>query len=411
MIKRVQSSFRRILLLRILLLTVPVLILGQYVTYRKARSTLLDTARQNLKESADRNGQDIQQWAKSLKLNLLSASESYVFQSGTARDYQKYVEQLKKMLPTEVSCVQLSNLQTTQIVANTCGDKLIHSLSINIWPQQKKQPVRERSYIYISYIWPEKLSSDSSSNKQEVDEKKQVSLGLSVPVYIGKVGERQLRYALSVKLALPMQANRKRGSLRGSTVVIDDQGTILASPDPNRVGTNIADGADASRLESIIRNAQTGRKDFVHIFSFQETDVSNGNDSGQNPLKEIINELKRILPELLGLKLSQDNEFLAGYAAIPSLIDWDSDSQWIVLAITPMEFALSGLKEVQKVLIILILVLVAASTIASIYLARDLAYPLEKLRDYAVTVNDLDSPSQVPKSLKIRELNQLSTAL
>ena len=414
MIKQVQSSFRRILLSRIFLLTVPVLILGQYIIYRQARSTLLDTARQNLKESADRKAEHIQQWAKSLESNLVSASQSYVLQSSTTEKYQGYVEQLHKMLSSQVSCVQLSNLQTEQIVANSCGAESIHSLSENIWPQQQKQLIEYNSNIYMSYIQPEQLTSEGNSNHQEVNQKTQVSLALSVPVYITEAGERKLRYALSIKSALPMQTNRKRGSLTGSTVVIDYKGTILATPDPSRLGRNISEGPDAGRLEHIIRNAQEGKKDFAHIFSFEETDISNGsrgNDRSKNPLKEIIDELKHILPELLGLKLSADNEFLAGYVAIPSPIDRDSDNQWIVLAITPIDFALSGLREVQKVLIILILGLVAASMIASIYLARDLARPLEKLRDYAITVNDLDSPNTVPRNLKIHEFNQLAISL
>ncbi|MGD1699270.1 ATP-binding protein [Dapis sp. BLCC M229] len=414
MIKQVQSSFRRILLSRILLLTVPVLILGQYIIYRQARSTLLDTARQNLKESADRKAEDIQQWAKSLESNLVSASQSYVLQSGTTEEFQNYVEQLYKMLSSQVSCVQLSNLQTEQIVANTCGAESIHSLSENIWPQEQKQLISYNSNIYMSYIKPEHLTSEDESNSQKVNQKTQVSLGLSVPVYIAEAGERKLRYALSIKSALPMQTNRKRGSLTGSTVVIDYKGTILASPDPYRLGRNISEGPDAERLKNIIRDAQEGKKDFAHIFSFEETDISSRkgrNDRSKNPLREIIDELKKILPELLGLKLSSDNEFLAGYVAIPSPIDKDNDNQWIVLAITPIDFALSGLREVQKVLIILVLGLVAASIIATIYLARDLARPLEKLRDYAITVNDLDSPKKVPQNIKISEFNQLSISL
>ncbi|NES05929.1 MAG: two-component sensor histidine kinase [Okeania sp. SIO2F4] len=385
--------------------------MGQYIIYRQARSTLLDTARQNLKESADRKAEDIQQWAKSLESNLVSASQSYVLQSGTTQEYQNYVEQLYKMLSSQVSCVQLSNLQTEQIVANTCGAESIHSLSENIWPQQQKQLIRDNSNIYMSYIQPEQLSSEDGSNNQEGNQKTQVSLGLSVPVYVVEAGEKKLQYALSIKSALPMHTNRKRGSLTGSTVVIDYKGTILASPDPSRLGRNISEGPDAGKLESIIRNAQEGKKDFAHIFSFEETDISSRNDGSKNSWREIIDELKKILPELLGLKLSADNEFLAGYVAIPSPIDKDNDNQWIVLAITPIDFALSGLREVQKVLIILVLGLVAASIIATIYLARDLARPLEKLRDYAITVNDLDSPKKVPQNIKISEFNQLSISL
>ncbi|NEP70628.1 MAG: HAMP domain-containing histidine kinase [Okeania sp. SIO2G4] len=409
MIKQVQSSFRRILLSRILLLTVPVLILGQYIIYRKARSTLLDTARQNLKESADRKAEDIQLWAKSLESNLINASESYVLQSGQTEEYQKYVEQLYQMLPTQVRCVQLSNLQTSEIIANTCDDESINSPSLNIWPAQHRQLIREMSNVDISYIWPEQLNSDSFSSDDTVAQKKQVSLGLSVPVYVAEGSERQLRYALSIKSDLPMQTNRRRGSLAGSTVVINYKGTILASPDPDRVGRNISDGPDAERLKHIIRNAQEGRKDFIHIFSFEEIDISKKSNS--NPLREFIDEFKKILPELLGLKLSADDEFLVGYAPTSSPVDRDDDQKWIVLAITPIDFALSGLRQVQKVLIILIFGLVGASVMATIYLARDLARPLEKLRDYALAVNDLDSPNKVPISLRIREFNQLAIAL
>lgn len=307
MIKQVQSSFRRILLSRILLITVPVLILGQYVIYRKARSTLLDTARQNLKESADRKAEDIQLWAKSLESNLINASESYAFQSGQTEEYQKYVEKLYQMLPTQVRCVQLSNLQTAEIIANTCDDKSINSPSLNIWPPQQRQLVRDMSNVEISYIWPEQLNSDSFSSDNTVNQKKQVSLGLSVPVYVAEGSERQLRYALSIKSDLPMQTNRRRGSLTGSTVVIDYKGTILASPDPDRVGRNISDGPDAERLKHIIRNAQEGRKDFAHIFSFEEIDISKKGKS--SPVREFIDEFKRYCLNYWGSNYQQMMNF------------------------------------------------------------------------------------------------------
>ncbi|MEB3339483.1 ATP-binding protein [Okeania sp.] len=411
---QVQSSFRKFLLSRILVLTLPVLILGQYLIYRQARSTLLDTARQNLKESADRKAEDIQQWAKALESNLISASQSYIFESSKTEDYQNYVEQLHKMLPRQVSCVQLSNLQTKQIVANSCNSKLIHSLPENIWPQQQKQVVGENNNIYISCIKPEQLNSKGELNDGEVNEKTQVSLGFTVPIYVTENGERKLQYALSIKSALPMQTDKRRGSLTGSTVIIDNKGTILATPYPSTLGHNISEQPDGKRLESIIKNAQEGQKDFAHIFSFKETDIvsrNRENDGSKNSLREIIDNLEKILPELLGLKLSADNEFLAGYVAIPSPVERDNNSQWIVLAITPIDFAISGLKEVQKVLIVLVFVLVVASIVASIYLARDLARPLEKLRDYAVTVNNLESPNKVPRNLKINEFNQLAISL
>ncbi|MDJ0555332.1 MAG: ATP-binding protein [Microcoleaceae cyanobacterium MO_207.B10] len=419
--KPVQSSFRKILLSRIFLLTVPVLILGQYITYRKARSSLLDTARQNLTESADRKAEDIQQWAESLKSNLIAASESYMFNSGQPLEYQKYVQQLNQRLAQEVNCVQLTNLETTQIIATTCKNELINLnfLLPSLWPQQQNQSLENNFNIQISYIWPEPLSEDVPSSSQESEQKRQVDLVLSVPVYVYEPGNSQLRYGLTIKSALPMQRNLKKGSLTGSTVVIDPKGKILASPNPERVGRNISEGQDAERLKQIIRNAQTGKRDFAHIFSFEETDIPELSEAKdrQKPsgiragLKEIYEEFKSILPELLGLKISEDNELLVGYSAIPSPIKQANDEQWIVLAITPIDYALSGLKEVQKVLIVLILGLVPASIVASIYLASDLARPVEKLRDYAVNVSDLESPNKIPKNFRIHEFSQLATAL
>ena len=43
-------------------------------------------------------------------------------------------------------------------------------------------------------------------------------------------------------------------------VVIAEDGTILAHPLPERVGTNIKQHPDASQLQSIVKNAIAGAK-------------------------------------------------------------------------------------------------------------------------------------------------------
>jgi uncharacterized membrane protein YqhA len=123
MAKPGQSSFRRILLSRLLLLSVPVLLAGVYVTYRKARSTLLETARQNLRESSVRKGDRIQEKMAALKANLVLASDSVVLRSGSSKDYQRFVTQVAQQLPEEIQCVQLSNLKNA-VVASTCKKPL-----------------------------------------------------------------------------------------------------------------------------------------------------------------------------------------------------------------------------------------------------------------------------------------------
>jgi signal transduction histidine kinase len=142
------------------------------------------------------------------------------------------------------------------------------------------------------------------------------------------------------------------------------------------VGRNIDAEADAARLKSIVRRAIAGGQDFLHLFSFERNGV----------------------------------ELLAGYAAIPSPLTKQQNSKWIILAVSRLDYALSGLEEIQQVLFNLIVGLIAASIIATLYLSRDLARPLEKLRDYALKV-DTEAPQAVPQNFQIREFNQLSEAL
>ena len=383
-----QSSFRRILLSRILLLSVPVLLVGEYVTYRKARSTLLETARQNLTESAVRKAETIEQWAKSLKSNLIGASESSMLQSVDPKDYQKFIAQLGQRLPAQVDCLQLTNLQTNQVIASTCGQQPIQSLPAKFWPPvQQQQTLLDDKSVYISLSLPHQrqgkandqnvaLAAEDFPAAGKEGSHSQASLVLSAPVYISRGNSRQLSYALSLQSALPVQTSAPRGSLAGYTVAIDQDGTILAHPNINRVGRNINAEADAARLKSIVRRAIAGGQAFLHLFSFERNGV----------------------------------ELLAGYAAIPSPSTKQENSKWIILAVSRLDYALSGLEEIQQVLFNLIVGLVAASIIATLYLSRDLARPLEKLRDYALKV-ETEAPEAVPQNFQIREFNQLSEAL
>ncbi|AFZ07852.1 multi-sensor signal transduction histidine kinase [Oscillatoria nigro-viridis PCC 7112] len=388
MVKLGQSSFRRILLSRILLLSVPVLLVGEYVTYRKARSTLLETARQNLTESAVRKADTIEQWAKSLKSNLIGASESSMLQSVDPKDYQKFIAQLGQRLPAQVDCLQLTNLKTNQVIASTCGQQPIQSLPAKFWPPvQQQQTLLDDKSVYISLSLPPQRQGTANDRKVALGAEdfpdagkegpdSQASLVLSAPVYIRRGNTLQLNYALSLRSALPVQTSAPKGSLAGYTVAIDQDGTILAHPNINRVGRNIDQEADADRLKSIVRRAIAGGTAFLHLFSFERNGV----------------------------------ELLAGYAAIPSPSTTQENSKWIILAVSRLDYALSGLEEIQQVLFNLIVGLIAASIIATLYLSRDLARPVEKLRDYAMKV-DTEASQTVPQDFQIREFNQLSEAL
>ncbi len=376
MAKPGQSSFRRILLSRLLLLSVPVLLAGVYVTYRKARSTLLTTARVNLTESAVIKGETIEESIAALQANLVTASESVVLQSQSKEAYQRFIDQLSRQLPTKIQCVQLSDLQTNTLVASTCGNQPISTVWPSVWSPQRTQLLSNRSEVDVKVLLPQTPQTAVTANGNQPNSTSQLRLLLSAPVY-NSAG--QLQYALSIQSGLlqPEQKLTRPGSLSGYPVVINQQGTILTHPYPERIGGNIAQETDAPALKRLLNNAIAGRKDFEHLFSFEKNGL----------------------------------ELLAGYTSIPSPITAQKDQKWIILAVTSLNNALAGLQEIQQVLFILTCCLIAASFLATLYVARDLARPLEKLRDYALNESQLHSADPIPQNFKIREFNQLSEAL
>ncbi len=376
-----QTSFRRILLSRILLLSVPVLLLGEYVTYRKSRSGLLETARQNLPESAVRKGERIQELVKALQAAAIGAGESAILQSGSPEASEQLLQQLAKQLPTQVRCIQLTNIETGKIAASTCGNQPIERPGETpLWPATRDRAIPNASDIKVTFVLPQTQPSDSQAEGEETKTKDgQLTLLLSYPVYEQNTG--QLRYALNVESTLLPPEQDKRRSFSGYTVVIDQDGTILAHPDARRVGRNIKQEEDqdtVDRLTSIVGNAIAGNTDFIHLFAFEK----------------------------------EGEELLAGYSAIPSPISTvEPNRKWIVLAVTRLDNALAGLEEIQSILLTLILSLLAANLLATVYLSRDLARPIEQLGEYAGGVQARRSLERIPHNFKIREFNQLAEAL
>ncbi|HEY9632223.1 MAG TPA: ATP-binding protein [Coleofasciculaceae cyanobacterium] len=373
MAKPGQSSFRRILLSRLLLLSVPVLLAGVYVTYRTARKTLLETARQNLIESAVRKGERIQDSIAALQASLVTASETVVLQSESKEAYQRFIEQLAKQLPAQSQCVQLIDLDTKKLAVSTCGNQSISSIPEGLWPQQQQQLLPDRSKVYVRAILPQ-TAPTAVTETANVKPPNQLTLVLSVPIY-DSAG--QLQYALSIQAALLQQEQVKRGSLSGYPVVINQAGTILTHPLPERVGRSIEQEAEVEALKQILTKAIAGQQHHQHLFSFEKQGV----------------------------------ELLAGYTAIDSPITAEANQKWVLLAITPINSALAGLQDIQKVLLLLTCGLIAASFLATVYLSRDLARPLEKLTDYALNQSHLQSTQEIPHNFNIREFNQLSEAL
>ena len=367
-----QSSFRRILLSRILLVSVPVLLVGVYVTYRKARSAFMETARQNLTESAVRKGELVKQSIEALQNNLASASDAASARSDIL-DGELLIAQLEEVLPTDILCAQLTDLTTNSVTASTCKEPV--DLDSSTWKKKKQRFLTTASEVDVKLLLPSTSLLRDSEEASENPLGRQLKLWLTAPVYDSK---GNLRYAISVKSAILTQEIIEPGSLEGYPVVIDQDGTILAHPFVQRVGRNINQMPDDRRLTELMENAIANKPDFLHLF-YLETD---------------------------GVEL------VAGYSSIPSPVTDSEQEKWIILAVSPLDAALEPLKDIRQALVGMTLGLIAACSVATLYLSRELARPLEQIRDYSLKDEHLHSNlDRLPENFQIKEFNQLSASL
>lgn len=363
-----QSSFRRILLSRLLLVSVPVLLMGVYVTYRKARSAFLETARQNLTESAIRKADNIEQSIQLLQANLITASESLGLKQGTLAEKEAFLQQFTARLPNQINCVELIDIKTKQPLLNrACEPEIIKVLSLERWTEKRTSFAGNIENILVRSL-PRKFLIKSPNNNRQLE------LVFAVPIYDN---QGQLQSSLILQTSLLYREKVLPGSLSGYPVVISENGIILAHPYFDRIGSHISQEADAERLNSIINNAIRGKQNFLHLFSFEK----------------------------------DGKELVAGYSSLPSPVTGESSQKWIVLAISPLSQALAPLQQIWEAIFYLISGLLLAYLVAIILIARDLARPLEKLRDYALNIQKIPSQKIRPENFDIREINQLASAL
>jgi two-component system, NarL family, sensor histidine kinase BarA len=366
-----QSSFRRILLSRLLLLSVPVLLLGVYVTYRKARSAFLETARQNLTESAVRKSESIIQSIEALQTNLANASDAAILKVGSVEEHQVFIAQLAQVLPTNILCVQLNDLITNRVTATTCGE--VPNLDRLSWSRRQQNVVTTPNEVNVNLLLPSQTQA-AKANLKDQSSQDQLKLWLTAPVY-DRWG--RLRYALSVQSAILNQDKVEPGSLEGYPVVINQDGVILAHPFSQRVGRNIKQMPDAERLDNLLKNAIAGKPNFLHLFYLEKDGI----------------------------------ELLAGYSAIFSPLTQDKAQKWIILAVTPLDAALLPLKDIRIVLLVMTVGLIAATSLATIYISKELARPLEKIRDYTLKEEHLNAQDRLLDSFQIREFSQLASSI
>ena len=360
-----QSSFRRILLLRILLLSIPILFLGMAVTFRKARGSLLQTARENLEQSAIRKAETIQDSIKALQTSLAIASETAPLQFGSPGAAGNFLNRLQSQLPTDVRCLQLKDLDSQQMIASTCNDRVLDPVNTQDWTKQRQASELNRDHT---------LTINRLNRPNPASQTSQLNLLISTPVY-NTTG--QLLYSLTAQTTIQQVESSAPWLLQGNTIVIDQDGRFLAHPQQGQVGLNIAQGSNGDRFQDILNNIKRGDADSRHLFNLS----------------------------------GEQTEWIAGFSPMTVPITGKQRETWAVLAVTPADSALEGLADITQILLILTVGLLAAHLLAMLYMARDLALPIEQLGKYALRINKRHASERAPKNFRIRELNHLAEVL
>ena len=372
-------SFRRMLLSRLFFLSVPILLTGVVLTYTKARSAFLDSARQNLTESAIRRGESIRQSVNEVYANLTIASDLEILKSESAINNLLVISRLTQILPDNILCVHLNDPRSSKVIASNCAQA--PNLDFTLWPQQKQTFFTPRQQIQVEVIQPSDTAKKSAKSSETPSQNK-LKLWLTAPVYDL---DNQLRYTLTVKSEILNQESRKPRSLDGYPVVINEKGLILTHMLPQEVERNIQQILIDNSLERSLNNEIVQQPDSSRLFFLEKDDLD---------------------------FLARNNvAFLAGASSINNPINPESPQKWLILAIIPLSDALCPLRDIRRVLVIMTVGLITVTFLATLYMSRELALPLENIRDYALKKEDLQSKESLVENFRIKEFNQLSLAI
>jgi signal transduction histidine kinase len=358
-----QSSFRRILLLRILLLSIPILFLGTGVTFRKARESLLRTAKANLAQSAIRKAANIHSHIDALGNSLAIASQTAALKTGSPVSSKIFLTQLLPSLSPDVRCLQMKDLWEGRTIASTCGSQIFNPAAAKSWAKQENAANSNRLKVRTVEV-------DRTYRVTQTDKTSQLNLIISTPIYNPS---GQLRYSLSAQTVLKQTEGGGYSLLDGYTAVMDENGAFLAHPYPDRVAARQPD----SRFQDILNNIKA-----------DEPGVR----------------------QLIGIS-DAETEWVVGFSPLPLPTPTNENRNWTVLAVTTTDSALQGLENIKQSLLILTAGLLAAHLLAMVYMARDLALPIEQLGKYALRIHRRNSSERAPRNFRIRELNNLAEVL
>ncbi len=360
-------SFRRNLLLKILAFTLPILVAGQWVALRKARTSLLTTARQNLTSSAIRKAEELDTGIGSIEANMDLVAQTTAFQSGDVDGIRKLLYRFEEDSPYQISCVELMAPLAEAATVNTCDRSII--------PSPKQVPWLQDDSIDNSDFFVFSPGSKAPMASPDPD-RAIIKFVVASPIYGADDGK--LRYTLAMEVCISQLQDINDQSLVGETVIIDPNDVVVTHPDPEQVGKAVSELQESEKLTSVIGNVRAGEDHFAHLFRFRPPD---------------------------------GEEWLAGYSGFTVPVSPKQNNLWTVLTVTPIDRALSGLDEIRTVLAWITVGLIVTSTLLAVYVARSFSLPIERLIRYAQGVGDLSELKAAPQASNIWELDYLGRVL
>ncbi len=374
-------SFRRLLILRILLLSTPILLIGQAITLRKARSSLLETARQNLTSSAVNKATGLKESVRAVESELMLLADSQALKSGERKDIDRALRRYIDIASHQVGCLELTDAETGKVVPTsmTCETSLLPTPLQLPWQQE---PTGQADFYLVDLDSPyhNQATSEAVTDVVKADDEQGLhpsllDLIVATPIYDP---EGKLRYTLSAQLGFTQLEDTNPRSLVGKTVIIDPNGIVVTHPNPKLVGLSVDDLNGADRFVSIMSSIRVGNADTLHLFSLLES----------------------------------GDEWLAGYSGAQLPVSTGQNQTWNVLAVTPLNQALHALGEIRMILLLLTLGLLGANALLALYVARSLSLPVERLIHYTQQVQDLSSEVKAaPKNRSVWELDYLGQVL
>lgn len=341
-------SFRWALFARILLLVIPVLLIGEAVMYFEIRDRMFDTAKRDLVDNAEVQALVVQDWVEEMQTHLITASSAAPVVDNDIEATNAYLKELITRIPPEIQCIHYTNVESGIIDTSSCGKRV----GKNVVEENLEwfEPGARGEY-YISNPFPGKLDG------------KPIFV-LTAPVF--KDGKQT--HILSFHPNLWRKtANMYKPTHSGYTMLVDHQGTILTHPNLELIFKgNVFQEFEDSKLSEIATSTLQGENGF---------DTYKGKE-----------------------------EMLVGYDSITV----SHGKRWGIFVIAPLREELEGLVIIKRVMTALMVVLISADLVVTLYIARSLARPLEALNSVVEKIRAGALSIRARENSGVKEIDHLA---